>query len=595
MTETKTCQNCKNSFGVEDEDFAFYKKIDVPAPTWCWECRLQRRMMFRNERTLYKRKCNVPGHTEEVISVFSPENAQNVYDQKEWWGDSWDGTQNGKEIDFSKPFLEQVKQVWQEVPDMALLNIRPVNSDYCSITEGNKNCYLVVGGDFNEGVLYSGFIFNSKDSMDTHWVSKSEHNYETVDCIQCFRLKYSRYCEECYDSAFLFNCKNCHDCFGCVNLMNKSHHIFNVPYSKEEYAEKMKEINLGSSRVVREMKEKFQTEITKYPRRFVRAVRTVNSTGDNLEGTKNCKFCFEVFGAAEDCRYIWLAYSAVKDCFDCDHFGLNSENSYEVSTIYPGSKVFFSRFVFASHDVYYSYNCHNCHDLFGCIGLRDKQYCILNRQYSKEEYEVLVPKIIGHMNSMPYKDKKDRVYKYGEFFPAELSPFSYNETIAQEYFPLSKEKAEEQGYLWKEPSGKHYDITVESQDLPDRIQDVKDDVLKEVIGCEHKGTCNENCTTAFKIIEKELQLYRVMNVPLPKLCPNCRHYQRISQRNPLKLWHRTCQCTGKQSDNGVYQNSAGSHPSHGPDNHCVNEFETSYAPDRKEIVYCEQCYQSEVV
>ena len=28
---------------------------------------------------------------------------------------------------------------------------------------------------------------------------------------------------------------------------------------------------------------------------------------------------------------------------------------------------------------------------------------------------------------------------------------------------------------------------------------------------------------------------------------------------------------------------------------CPNEFETTYSPDRPEIVYCEQCYQQEVV
>ena len=27
---------------------------------------------------------------------------------------------------------------------------------------------------------------------------------------------------------------------------------------------------------------------------------------------------------------------------------------------------------------------------------------------------------------------------------------------------------------------------------------------------------------------------------------------------------------------------------------CTNEFETSYAPERPEIVYCESCYQKEV-
>ena len=83
-----------------------------------------------------------------------------------------------------------------------------------------------------------------------------------------------------------------------------------------------------------------------------------------------------------------------------------------------------------------------------------------------------------------------------------------------------------------------------------------------------------------------------MNLPLPRLCSNCRHYQRIKQRNPLKLWHRQCQCAGEKSDNKVYQNTIQHFHSN---EHCPNEFETTYSPDRKEIVYCEKCYQQEVV
>ncbi|MDD5146800.1 MAG: hypothetical protein PHN39_03645, partial [Candidatus Pacebacteria bacterium] len=107
-----------------------------------------------------------------------------------------------------------------------------------------------------------------------------------------------------------------------------------------------------------------------------------------------------------------------------------------------------------------------------------------------------------------------------------------------------------------------------------------------------RGDCNEQCTTAFRIIPQELQFYRKMNLPLPRLCPNCRHYQRLKQRNPLKLWKRQCQCVGEKSQNGVYTNTT-SH-NHGSDP-CPNTFETSYSPDRPEIVYCEECYLKEVV
>src|SRR3989344_406560 len=193
-------------------------------------------------------------------------------------------------------------------------------------------------------------------------------------------------------------------------------------------------------------------------------------------------------------------------------------------------------------DGWYTDYCHSSSHLFGCVGLRNKQYCILNKQYTKEEYEALVPRVIEHMNNMPYTDQQGRIYKYGEFFPPEFSPFAYNETIAQEYFPLAKAEALERGYRWKEPDAKDYAATRKPEDLPDHIKDVKDDILQETVGCAHAappaGGCNHQCTVAFKIIPKELEFYRRSTLPLPRLCPNCRHYERLAQRNPLRLWHR---------------------------------------------------------
>jgi hypothetical protein len=568
--ETKQCQNCHKDFTIEPDDFAFYEKMKVPPPTFCPECRVVRRMAFRNERTLYKKK--VSGSEKEIVSIFSPDNKQNVYDHATWWGDSWDSSSYAKDVDFSRPFLQQVKELWQKVPDVALFNINPINSEYCSITEGNKNCYLVFGGDFNENTSYSTYAFHSKECLDTFWVSKSEYNYETVDCISCTRLSFGRYCQNSYNSSFLFNCRNCHDCFGCVNLTNKSYQIFNEQYTKEEYLEKIKEFDLSKYSVIQEIKARFKDHVLGFPCRYANIIHSVKSTGDNLENTKNCRECFDVFGGAEDCVHLWLAYSKAKDIYDSDRVGLGAELCVDCSTVYPGSRIFYSRFIFNSHDVSYSYNNHNSSYLFGCVGMRDKQYCILNKKYTKEEYEVLVSKIIQHMNDMPYVDAKGRTYKYGEFFPPELSPFAYNETVAQEILPLSKEDAINKGYTWKDAEKKNYTVTLKHQDIPDSIVDVKESILSEVIECEHGGRCNHQCAGAFKLTASELKFYKAMNIAISHLCPSCRHYGRVEQRNPMKLWHRKCMKEG-----------------------CNNEFETSYAPDRPEIVYCEQCYQQEVV
>ena len=223
----------------------------------------------------------------------------------------------------------------------------------------------------------------------------------------------------------------------------------------------------------------------------------------------------------------------------------------------------------------------------------------------------MLPKIIEHMDSMPYVDKRGIVYKYGEFFPSEIAPFAYNETIAQEYFTLSETEAKTKGFRWKEQESKNYTITKKPEDLPDYIKDAGDEIMSEVIGCAHSvppdGGCKDQCTTAFKIISSELQFYRKMNLPLPRLCPNCRHYERLRQRNPLKLWKRKCMCAGETSRTSLsteasaqagnaeprteYKNTTVHSHTTKP---CMSEFETSYAPERLEVIYCEQCYNSEV-
>ena len=97
------CQNCKQDFIIESEDFNFYEKIKVPPPTWCPKCRAIRRLMWRNERTLYYNTCAFSG--KKIFSMFDPETKLVVYDKDIWWSDKWDPTYYGIDYDFSKPFL----------------------------------------------------------------------------------------------------------------------------------------------------------------------------------------------------------------------------------------------------------------------------------------------------------------------------------------------------------------------------------------------------------------------------------------------------------------------------------------------------------
>jgi len=571
--ETRECQNCHNKFTIETDDFSFYEKIKVPPPTFCFECRTIRRLCWRNEMSLFKRKCNAPGHDEILISLYPPEEKLTVYDIKYWWSDNWDPLSYGKSYDFSRPFFEQWRELRDNFPLQILSNSNAVNSDYCNVAEDSRNSFMISGSWKVEQSFYCNRITQVKDSCDLYVAHDSELCYDDVLCSDCYHVLYSLNCQNCVDSYFLYDCIGCINCFGCSNLRNKSYCMWNEQLSREEYNNKLSKIDLKSHQIINRLKENFSELYLKSLHRFSTQMKTVNSTGDNIEETKNCKTCFDASnGPIEDCKYCHWLEDKVKDTYDSGPgIGL-AELVYEAFDTGIGNfRNLFTSVVYSSNNIEYCFNCYGCSDLFGCIGLRNKHYCILNKQYTKEEYNNLILKIVQHMNDVPYIDKNNISYKYGEFFPTELSPFCYNETQAQDYFPLTKEKALKMGYRWRDKKIGDYKTTIKAEDLPDNLNDVSDSIVKEVIECGNKGETSRRCSLAYKIIPDELNLYKKLGVPLPRLCYFCRHEERLKKRNPLRLWHRKCMNEG-----------------------CSNEFETPYAPDRPEIIYCEKCFQEEV-
>jgi len=567
QSETKICQNCKKDFTIEPEDSKFYEKIKVPPPTFCPECRFQRRLLFRNNRVFYKRECALC--RKSLLAIYHKEGPYIVYCRNCWLSDKWNPMDFGNGYDFSIPFFTQFQSLQKAVPRVNLYRDNFVLSDYCNYGLDFKECYLLFGGKGNERVYFGNQVVDSSDSLDIAFSAKIEFSYEIFECKLFNKVFFSCYSKDCIESYYLIDCQNCMNCFGCVGLVNKQYYIFNKPYTKEGYEEFLKD-NLGSHKKhLGHLKKLHELKLT-IPHRYARIYKSINSDGDDLSEVKNTHVSF-TSGHAENSKYLFFCRRGTKDCYDTSFQGFDAELLYEVAHGFAGSNTAFSIRNLENQNTYYSEECQNCLNVFGCEGLRKKQYCILNKQYTKEEYEKLVPKIIKHMNDIPYIDNKGRVYKYGEFFPTEISPFAYNETIAQEYFPLTKEEVLKQGYFWEDIEDRNYKIDIKNEDIPDKIQDIAEDIINKIIACKHRGQCIEQCTEAFKITPEEFKFYKKMNLPLPRLCPNCRHYQRIKQRNPLKLWHRKCMKEG-----------------------CKNEFETSYAPDRPEIVYCEKCYQQEV-
>ncbi len=593
--ETKNCQNCKAQFTIEPEDFEFYKKMNVPPPTFCWRCRMQRRISIRNEMSLYKRTCDFC--KKEVMSIYSPDKDLCVYCQECYRSDKWDPLSYGREYDFNRSLFEQLNELFRKVPRPATNETNLVNCSYCEDCIDCKNCYLVFGGFHCEDSLYSYTPLFSRKVVDTTFINACEMTYEATNSRGLFNVSFAHVADESMDSSFLIDCLGVRKSFGGINLRNKKYYIFNKPYTKKEYEEEIKKWDIGSYATLLRAQKKFEELYYATPRRYAITRNSVDFSGNNVNNAKNCHYCFSITEGCENLKFVYAAGLAFKDSYDAWGAGAKSHLLYEVTGCMGGERVMFTNNVHFCLNTQYSNKCVHCQNIFGCVGLKKKNYCVLNKQYSKEEYSALVEKIIEQAKQVPYIDKRGRRYLYGEFFPIEHMPVSYNESVAYESFPITREQAMADKYPWYDEPQRHYKVTIEPEKLPDHIKDVPDAIVNEVIRCAHAslsvGGCEDKCTSAFRIIPRELDFYRQLNVALPRLCPNCRRGEREKRRTGLlELWPRVCQCVGSASVGGAYKNNAvhthGSTP-------CLNKFETVFAPEKKEIVYCERCYQGELI
>jgi hypothetical protein len=566
MPQTQTCKQCNAEFEITDDDLAFLdkisptfagKKYQIPPPTLCHECREIRRFTCRNDRVLYKRKCDKTG--EEVVSVYPPDRTKfKIWKNSEWRKDDWNPLDFGRDFEFSKPFFEQFEKLLEAIPRQASNTTMNENSDYCNQTWQTKDSYLCFNVGYGERLFYSTEAFYVKDCVDCLDIRNSEFLYQCFNCNKCHGSTYLEKCEDCSESHFSYDCKGCSNVLLCTNLRNKQFHIENKPYSKEEYLEKLKEHKLGDREACQKLRQKLSELKLKAVHKENNNLKCENSTGDYLIECNNCKDCYNAY-KSEGCVRITNIDAEGKDCRDQD-FITEAELCYEGTSI-AGYKNIFCVWSAYGNDNYYCNFCEKCSNCFGCVGLTHQQYCIFNKQYSKEEYEKLVAKIIENMT-----DKGE----WGEFFPAHMSPFAYNESVALTYYPKSKEEAKKIGAYWEDNdyTPKYEGPTYEPKaDIEEYIgsNDQMQKLLQGVIKCEKTGK-------PFKIMPQELAFYLRNRIPIPTVHSEERYKEILSLRNPRALYHRQCMNEG-----------------------CKNEFETTYAPNRPEKVYCEDCYQKSVI
>jgi len=560
--QNKICQNCKGDFVIESEDFNFYEKINVPPPTWCPECRQQRRYAWRNERTFYRRNCDLCGKS--IITFYSPNKPYKVYCISCWWGDAWDPSSYARDFDFSKSFFEQFRELQLTVPRIAVYNKNNINSDYTNHSGDCKNTYLSSCCFYDEDVLYSNWIMKSRNCIDSSYIYDSgEKLFECIDSRKSYQCQYGILLENCVNCYYSYDLHNCTDCFLSSNIRNKKYVFKNTQYPRDAYFEKITEYDLNSHQSREKLYQEFLDLLKNGSiHRYVTSERNTKCTGGMLFNSKNAKNSFDS-DQVEDVKYVYSTLS-IKSSMDMYHIGWGTELAYEIH----GSKGYYNC-QFCHHsgnnrDMMYSDSCQDCANIFGCISVRNGEYMILNKKYSKEEYLELKEKIIEYMK---------KTGEFGEFFPPSISPVCYNETQGNYYMPLTKEEVLKRGWQWEDTvPGIFGKETILPDNIKDSINEVEDEITQAILRCE-------NCNRNYNIVPNELAFYRREQIPIPRKCPECRHKRRFALRPPRKLWYRKCMCEKENHDHGEK---------------CEIEFETSYAPGREEIVYCESCYNKEI-
>ncbi len=565
IVETKICKHCGINFDITYKDLEFYEKISpnfwgkkylFPTPNLCPDCRQQRRLSFRNERKLYKRKCDASG--KEIISMYSPDKKYTVYDQNFWWSDWWDALKYWREFDFSKSFFEQFDELMKVIPRYSLYNFDNENCEYVNYMPHSKNCYLVFWWWYNQECYYWDTFLKSKNCIDWNYIFNSELCYEWVYIDWCYKCFYIFNSMNSKNSYFIYDCDNCENCIWCWNLKNKKLYIFNKKVSKKEFEEKKKEIFRSKISLELFSSKYFEVIKSKSINRFFQWNGNIKVTWDYLYNCKNVINWF-IWWDSENISHSWR-FSG-KNCLDLS-WCWNSEVMLECWSCDYWFKLWHSIDSESCKESFYLNLCNNTSKCFWCIWLKNKEYCILNKQYTKEEYDTLVPKIIEYMQ---------KTWEWWEFFPSSISPFGYNETVANEYFPLARDVALQhlsedwkQLFNWSDyetPFPKVEKIIPASK-LPENISEIPDDILNWAIECEVTKK-------PFRIIKQELEFYRKYNLPIPRKSPDQRHLERMALRNPRKLFTRVCDKCGK-------------------------EIQTTYTPEREETVYCEECYNREI-
>ena len=495
------CDRSREQFTISELEQQFCLRNGHPLPRNAPRYRIQHLALFIAAPKFYRSHCTLSG--KPIISAYSPESGVKVYDPEPFQAEEWEPLKFGQPYDFNRPFFDQLCELAATVPRQArsIMSQTSEGVQYCNRATRCKDCYLCVGIINCRDCQFAHFLRDCSDVVDCTWCIDCELCYHSADLLRCYNLQYSEHCQDCTDSYFLFDCRSCKNCFDCIGLDRKEYCFRNEQLTPSEYAARIAAVDLGDRTIRDHHLAEFQQRTKLHPLR-PQNFRSENVTGKYIvesEGCANSAF----LSKCQNLEYCVMTQQ-LKDSLFCVAFGPQSELLYNCSSVGDNA-----------YDVAYSAICNSgvhglryCYhvtsgssDCFGCINLRRKSYCILNKQYSKNEYLDLLPRIQQHMHS---------TNEWGRLLPAFISGYAYNGSEASAFSPLNCDDAKRLGFGWDDET-LDADATATTE-APVNIDSVPDSLTQSRLRCEVTGK-------PFAIQRPELNFYRKLHIPIPTKAP----------------------------------------------------------------------------
>ena len=439
-----------------------------------------------------------------IITAVHPATGIRVLPDKEWF--EKDFGEINLDVDFEKPFLDQLLELRRKVPSSAGRNFKEVENSIALVSLGDVNSYFVVLSR-SKNSFFSVSALDTESSAEVYNSSSITNSYQIVHSDRVYNSQYVRESRDCINSAFLFDCRNVENCFGATNKRNKSYLWFNEQLTKEEWEKRRAEVDLGSRAEAKKWLDKFDdlVKTAVWPENFNE--HNENSTGEYLTKATNCDSVYYADGGARDEFHTsWSLGNCERNAYASSMS--NSQDNYFSCDVVECNKTRYSYMLMRCQNVEYSTECYDCEDCFGCVGLRRKKFCILNKQYTEEDYWNKLDELKCAMLVRG---------EYGEFLPAKMSPAYFPEGGSVRYYLADPDtfakkvnahdfKADADGAIGSVLSGA--ENVPDSMTIPDSIDDIDEAWVS-------KPVQDATYSRRFSLLAPEVSLYKKLRVAPP--------------------------------------------------------------------------------